>query len=273
MEIQVHETAFIIALYRARNEAESMDPYARLWVRKGLEKWADAFAVNVSPYDELLHCMRNRLIHERLLSLNQKFHNLCCINLGAGFSMYPYSQSESMETIEVDFEAVVRYKSDNIEKFTQSDELPSRSVQHLAGSITNSYDQLKITEAVSNFKGRPKVIIIEGVFFFLDTEEIRNCLSLCRQILEPGDMLLCNSFREEIADTEVWRRLMNYFSEELQSEGHATFLPHSFYDELPEFRLLERTSTLELAQELGLMSPEIDESEVLNEYLYVLQKQ
>lgn len=273
MEINVHETAFIIALYRARNEAESKDSFAHLWLRPGLGKWADDFADKVSPFDEILHCMRNRVIHDTIQEFSSSHSPSACVNLGAGFSMYPYVLPEDMMHLEVDFEEIITYKEIKTVEFTASGELPSRQVIRMSGNITNSYDQLQIEQAISDFRGMKKIVVIEGVFYFLNQEEVNSVLGLCRQIMEAGDQLLCVSFDSTIAGKPVFKRMQEYFSEELNSDGNTTSIPHTFYSTLPDFRLLQRRSTLEAARELGLVPEELEESEVLNEYIYLLEKQ
>lgn len=270
MALSVPDTAFIIAYYRANNEMASCDPYAKLWVRPGLQKWVEEFATKVSQYDELLHCMRNRYFHLTLEELVDSGSKLLCINLGAGFSMYPYNLSADLVTIEADFDDVVAYKKEAIARFTAEGSLPPREVRWINTDITRPEDQARLKTLLEDYKGYRKVIMIEGVFFFLDQDQINSVIEFCREILNTGDVLLAESFEEHTKETGVFNRLTTYFEKELHSNGTATTLPRSYYEELPGFNLKRINSTLELARKLALVPEDLHESEVLNEYCYFL---
>ncbi|KAA3621736.1 MAG: hypothetical protein DWP94_09845 [Flavobacterium sp.] len=273
MALSIPDTAFIIAYYRANNELVSCDPYAKLWVRPSLQKWVNEFATKVSEYDELLHCMRNRYFHLTLEELLGSGSKLLCINLGAGFSMYPYNLSEDLVTIEADFDDVVAFKKEAIARFTADGSLPSRKVRWINTDITRQEDQARLKTLLNDYKGYRKVIMIEGVFFFLNQGQINSVIEFCREILNTGDILLAESFEEQIKETAVFIRLKTYFEKELHSDGTTTTLPRSFYEELPGFNLKRSNSTLELARELELVPEDMQESEVLNEYCYFLVRE
>ncbi|NNM22932.1 MAG: hypothetical protein HKO54_05205 [Flavobacteriaceae bacterium] len=271
MELFVHDTAFMIAYYRAKYEEESKDPFARLWLRPGLEKWNLEFAKKVSPHDDMQHCMRNRFFYDELEQLCEAQELLLLVNFGAGFSMYPYSLSPHMRTLEVDFEEIVQYKSRKIQEFEENGLLPTRPVQHLVADITKDQDVLRTS--IAHYGNCFKVILIEGVFFFLSKKEIDAVISNCASMLDPGDYLMCVSFEDRLKQTPVFDRLTHYFSEVLKSsENPFTTLSHDFYSNLENFQLLRFENGLSLGKKLQLFPDDLDENEVLNEYYYVLQK-
>jgi len=273
MAISIPDTAFVIACYRANHEEMSCDPFAKLWVNPGLQAWVDEFAAEVSQYDEILHCMRNRYFHKTLNELLEHNSKLLCINLGAGFSMYPYNLAENLVTIEADFEDVIQFKKNAIANFETKGLLPARNVIRIECDITRKEDQLRLKSMLDSYKNYKKVIMIEGVFFFLNKDEIESVIEFCRDILDTEDVLLAESFEDHTKNTEVWKRLKNYFEKELHSSGNATTLPFSFYKNLPGFRLKRKNSTLELARELSLVPEKLEELEVLNEYCYFLVRE
>lgn len=272
MAISLPDTAFVIACYRANHEEMSCDPYARLWVKPGLQKWVDDFAEKVSEYDEILHCMRNRFFYRELKSLQNNDDKLLCLNLGAGFSMYPFNLSGEMVTIEADFEDVLAYKTKAIATFRENGSLPQRNVSFINADITSPKDQNRLKELLSKYPGYRKVIMIEGVFFFLDHEQIDIVIDFCREIMSPQDVLLTVSFEERTASTNVFHRLTSYFENELHSEGIYTTLPHRFYENLEGFQQIRTDSTHALARQLSLVPEDLEEDEVLNEYCYVLER-
>jgi O-methyltransferase involved in polyketide biosynthesis len=271
--IKVHDTAFIIAHYRSQFELLSKDPYAKLWLRPSLKKFAGSFAEHVSYHDEMLHCMRNRHFHDALQEISQQSDDFLFINIGAGFSMYPYTLPEKATTIEIDLPEIIAYKDLHTKKFTTQNKLPKRAVIHKTVDITD-IEQLKNFKSVlKKYSEKKKVILIEGVFFFLKKDEIKNLLSFCKSIQKEGDILFCVSFDEEILKTLVFKRLTSYFSLHLKSKGNPyTVLPHSFYETLNGYKLIDKNSTLSLGKKLNAIDESLKEEDVLNEYLYTLER-
>ena len=270
MAISLPDTAFAIACYRANHEHESRDPFAHLWVKPGVQKWVDVFKEKVSEYDEILHCMRNRFFHDTLKEIEEKESDLLCLNLGAGFSMYPYSMAESTVTIEADFNDVIEYKQLATDEFVNDGSLPNRNVMRKAADITNRADQVKIQSLLKKYPNHRKVVMIEGVFFFLNWTQIHDVIEFCAEILSKDDVLLTVSFDTKTASTAVFNRLISYFENELHSEGNNTTVPHEFYSNLPEFTLKGTNSSLEMARQFNLVPYDLQEESVLNEYCYYL---
>lgn len=273
MEIFVHDTAFMIAYYRAQHEDVSKDPYAQLWSRPGLKKWTDEFAKHVSTFDEILHCLRNRFFYEELKTLASQHEKLLLINLGAGFSMYPYAIADTMETIEVDFSEVAQYKTLKTESFRDLGKLPTRKVSHLSGDITDPKQQKQFKEVLKPYESYTKVILIEGVFFFLSEAQIASTLTFCKEILNADDRLMCVSFDDSLKQAAVFTRLTLYFSEVLKNDNNPyTTIPHSFYNNLDAFNLVSQSSSVQLGKQLAAIPSDLNEKEVLNEHFYVLSR-
>ncbi|MCH9659622.1 MAG: class I SAM-dependent methyltransferase [Bacteroidetes bacterium] len=273
MEIFVHDTAFMIAYYRAQHESVSKDPYASIWPGPGVKPWIDSFTEQVSPHDEILHCLRNRFFFEELQQLAAEPQPLLVINLGAGFSMYPYTLPSEVVTVEVDFDAVAQYKRAKVKSFQKEGILPHREVHFMAADITNPEEQAAIIETLETYKGYKRVVLIEGVFFFLTKDEIGKVWSFCNKILTTEDRVMCVSFEDSLLKTPVFKRLTRYFSEVLKSDHNPyTTLPHSYYEHRDGFTLLKQESGFQLGQKLGVMNSNLDSMELLNEHFYVLSK-
>jgi len=273
MEIFVHDTAFMIAYYRAQQSDLSEDPYAQLWLRPGLHKWSQQFAAKVSEHDELLHCLRNRFFYTELKTLWPEEEKVLFLNMGAGFSMYPYLLSEKIQTIELDFEEIALYKNEKTREFTSKNLLPKRSVEHWNVDITNPKNQAVLLQKLEAYRDYKKVVLIEGVFFFLTEAEINSVLSFCADLLDPKDILMCVSFDESQKETAVFKRLIDYFAEVLQSTSNPfSTLPHSYYEQLNGFNLKKQGSSFELGRNLEVIPSHIKTTEVLNEHFYILER-
>lgn len=272
MKKEVQDTAFMIAHYRAQHEGVSKDPYAKLWLTDtNLKPWADDFEEKVSEHDELLHCLRNRYFYDTLKQLTREEPETLFVNLGAGFSMYPYVLPKQTSSIEIELPQIAAHKAEKVNAFKDNGILPTRNVLHIAKNITDEQQHSDIIELVNRHKKNKTVFLIEGVFFFLNKKEIASVISLCKQIQAPGDVLLCVSFEQALANAEVFRRLKAYFTEVLDTHGNPfTTLSHSYFKEIEGYDLKTCSSTLTLGKELSCFPKDFDDTLVLDEQLYHL---
>ena len=273
MEIFVHDTAFMIAYYRAQHLEISQDPYAKLWLRPGLDQWAKQIASKITEHDDLLHCLRNRFFYTELKTLWPDEEKILFLNMGAGFSMYPYLLPDKIQTIELDFEEIALYKSEKTSIFTAEKLLPKRSVEHWNADITDSKSHAVLLEKLAAYSDYKKVVLIEGVFFFLTEAQIDAVLSFCSDLLNPGDILMCVSFDESQKETAVFKRLIHYFADVLKSADNPfSTLPHSHYKQLDGFKLIKQSSSWELGQKLEVIPHDLKVREVLNEHFYIMER-
>lgn len=271
--IPVHDTAFIIAYYRAQHEGISKDPYAKLWLRPSLRTFASDFAAQVSEFDELLHCLRNRYFLESLTELTSE-GNWLFLNIGAGFSMYPYLLPETVTTIEVDLPEIISYKETAVKKFTSEGSLPKRNVSHRAVDITDPH-QLEIFKknTISGYSNLRTVILIEGVFFFLNKTDISNLFSFAENFQKPGDIIMSVSFEDSIQSEAVFARLKTYFTTHLQAAVNPfTTFPHSYYESVPGYSLQDKSSSFALGRTLNALPRDLKETQLLNEFFYTLHR-
>lgn len=273
MELFVHDTAFMIAYYRAQHENVSRDPYAKLWLRPNLHEFTDEFAEKVSVHDELLHCLRNRFFHDALQKLAAQHEKLLLLNFGAGFSMYPFSLPDHVVSIDVDFEEIMSYKKAKTLEFNSNGLLPKRSIDFMSIDITSEIEQQRLVDAVAPYADYKKVILIEGVFFFLTNTQIETVLNLSKRLLSTGDSLMCVSFDTSLKQTQVFQRLKSYFTQVLKSDHNPyTVLPHAFYEQIDGFKYISKSSEMALGKKLGVIANNLAEETILNEYFYLLQR-
>lgn len=271
--IPIHDTAFIIAYYRSQHEDISLDPYAKLWLRPSLTSFASDFSLHVSAYDGLLHCFRNRYFLESLTQLTSEGDWLF-INIGAGFSMYPYLLSDRVTTLEIDLPEIVSFKKEAIKKFTSEGFLPHRNVSHSAADITNKRELEELTNTIkTNYIGLQTVVLIEGVFFFLNRNVIDDLLRYIADFQKAGDVTMCVSFEDSSTSQEVFERLKNYFIEHLNSKNNPfTTLPNTYYTSLSKYVLKKSSSSFQVGKEIKSLPPTLRESDVLNEFFYTLHR-
>ncbi|RDK82993.1 class I SAM-dependent methyltransferase [Marinirhabdus gelatinilytica] len=273
MSHQVEDTAFVIAHYRAQDPTFSLDNYAHLWQNKGAYEIAQKFAEQVSEFDNILHCGRNRIIFNYLQKYTALEKDILIINIGAGFSMYPYTLPEKLRHFEIDLPHVVAYKVKETEKFIRTQKLPERQVTHASFDITKKSDLESLFTEVSLDASNQRIVVMEGLFFFLPIPKIEQLLSFCRRYLNKGDIILCESYKKDIEHTGVYKKLLQFFGADfkLRSTAHGNF-PHSFYEQVEGFDVLEKSSSYDICLKNKKIPASVEEKEVLNEYVYVLER-
>mgnify|MGYP006259727237 FL=1 len=117
----VSDTAFITGYYRSLNEALSQDPWSKLWMTEKAKELGDAFVNEVSPHDPVNIQLRSRFFLEALRRYSKNHEHFGFINLGAGFTTYPYHDFMINQAIsfEYDQESVVSLKKTTADKYQQ----------------------------------------------------------------------------------------------------------------------------------------------------------
>lgn len=100
--IEIFETAFVTADFRAHDTSLSKDIYAHLWSTKRTKEYKNEYVNSVSKYEPLAHCLRNRFFLDKIKILHTKKDIEILINFGCGFSMYPFLLPKNLLHIEID---------------------------------------------------------------------------------------------------------------------------------------------------------------------------
>jgi len=272
--MKIHETAFIISTYRSYYENISKDSFAKLWNNADTDKLIPEILNDVSKHEALMHSIRNRFFYEEMNNFFIKNKGGTLLNFGSGFSMYQFSFSNSVTTIEIDKKEIVEYKKEKIDLWMQEGLLPHRDTQYLSIDF-NTSSTAQMTTAISDILSKkPIFILIEGVLFFLDRTITNTLFEVFDRIQNPADQLGVVTYLPEIEKTAVYKRLLNYFdSNNITNDSfkHQT-IPHSYFQDMDNYRIKEKTDEFELAQVYAPNHNIKIEEELLNETLYVLEK-
>jgi hypothetical protein len=129
----ISDSAFLVNESRARRSDLSGDYYAHHWVdperRERVRKLWNDFSSCVYPFDDIVLSIRNRFFLERIQAFVSNHADSALVNLGAGFTSYPFLLDRSIRVLEVDFPHVTTYKQSRIDDLTQRGVLPIRSIQ------------------------------------------------------------------------------------------------------------------------------------------------
>lgn len=191
----ISQTAFYCAGVRMQDAALDKpvcgDIYARTFMNEDglriLEKFKDERRPNAS------NVARHRIIDDILRKELAADPNLCVVIIGAGFDSRAY-RLDGGTWVELDEPQVIAYKNERLPASKSKNEL-----QRIA--IDFSTDSLE--EKLSLFAGRkPVVVVIEGVFMYLEQETITQSLQTLHRLF-PQHKLVCDLDEPKVL-REVW---------------------------------------------------------------------
>ena len=272
--MQIHETAFIISTYRSYHEDISKDIYAKLWNNPATETLIPIILKEVSEYESILHSIRNRFFYEQLKSFFSENNGGILLNFGAGFSMYQFLLDDNISTIEIDKKNIINYKKNKIDQWVKEDKLPKRDIQYISLDFNSDSEKDIIDSLNPLITEQPVFILLEGVLFFLNQAVSSKLFRVFRNLQNMGDFIGCVSYIPEIEKTKVYKRLLNYFdsnNDTNESFSHQT-IPTSYYSNLEGYRLKEHKSEFDLAPIYAPKFGVDHKNQILNEHMYLLER-
>ena len=156
------------------------DVYARRFMNedglKILEKFKDETRPNTS------NVARHRIIDDILRKELAANPDLCIVIIGAGFDSRAYRLNGGT-WVELDEPQVIAYKNER---------LPAAEATNELHRIAIDFSTDSVEEKLSAFAGRrPVVVVIEGVFMYLDEDTIKQLLQTLHRLF-PQHKLVCD---------------------------------------------------------------------------------
>ena len=273
-KLEVHETAFLISIFRASNVELSKDKFANLWSNSSSKLLSEDIINNVSEHEPFTHCLRNRYFYEALKRLIIKKEIEVIINFGCGFSMYPFLLDKSLTYIEVDKPDVIEYKKKKVLKWQTEKVLPERHIHFISSDFKRGYETDLLAKILRIKKAKPSFILIEGVLFFLTKEETNVTFNLFDQIQSKGDYIGSVSYRKEMEKAEVFNRLLKLFKDQLslgQQFNYQT-ISDDFYHNQRNYKMIDYQDYYGLSKIYSPLNAFVGQEDILNESMYLLQK-
>jgi len=274
MPTGVHDSAFIVNAFRARHPQISADPHAALWLCERHEHWATRYAQQVGQSEVLVHVLRHRFFLERLKAFLAATPDAALINIGAGFTSYPYLIPPGIPCCEVDTTLTVAFKQQKLAEFEAQGLLPARPITFLPFDDLNDPAQLSrlLAQLRTWLDGRPSLVLLEGVLFYLNLSTIENLLAGLASIQATGDIVATTSFRPEECQKAMFLRLVSYCTTDYQQAHFSpTTLPNRFYRQQRGYALLEHRNCFDLQRTYAPQEHLGVAEDVLEEDLYVMQ--
>jgi len=156
------------------------DEYAEAFMNDEGRAVFEAFADDTNPNTS--NVARHRIVDDVLRCALAKHPNLTVVLVGAGFDSRAYRLSGGT-WIELDEPAVIAYKNER---------LPLASCQNALNRIPIDFATESLADKLAKFAGRaPTVVVIEGVFMYLEASAIEQLLATLRKTF-PSHTLVCD---------------------------------------------------------------------------------
>ena len=276
LERSISDTAFLVNESRRRKESISEDIYAKHWVpHESLDRivnlW-DRFAEEVYPFDDLELSIRNKYFLSQIRSFNEEEPNAILINLGAGFTSYPFLLEHPMTSIEVDLPAIISYKKEKCRLLSEEDILPRRDLKMIAADLSNEEDLNKLESVL-----RPKMnvvrsfCLIEGVTYYLSRKAFVELLQCLQNLQLPGSLLAFDYWNSEIKTHPVFLRLNEFFKDEFQVKDY-NLLAVDDIKSISGYQVKELTNVAEQEFELLYTNHLAEHDKILPENYAVLKR-
>ena len=226
MRNTISDSAFLVNESRSRRVDISKDIYAHVWTTDETHRlWKD-FSEQVYPYDDIELSLRNRFFLDQLQSFISATKKPIFINIGAGFTSYPFLVDTSCTCIEADLPHVIDFKQRNIRSFIKDRILPERDITFIGVDLSKETDRARLQhELVSLVKNHPSFILLEGITYYLDKSVLIHLLNMFCNMQTTGSLLSCDFWDPSVVTHPIFKKFIQYFDDRF---GHKKTQYHLF---------------------------------------------
>jgi O-methyltransferase involved in polyketide biosynthesis len=249
----ISESAFLVNESRARNVKLSRDQFAHLWVTDSTRKLWEDFSRCVYPYDDIELPLRNRFFLDRLNHYNSSNPNTVFLNIGAGFTSYPYLIDEPCICIEVDYPHVIGYKRSQIDSWRNDGLLPNRQVDFIEADLTDEQDtkslKLYLEPLLAN---NSSFVLMEGLTYYLDMRVLNRLLILFAAVQSEGSVLTFDYWKPDMLSHPVFKRFQEFFCDRLGHEkSDYNLFDLDFIGSISDYDIVETNDIQKLEREMA----------------------
>ncbi len=244
----ISESAFLVNESRARRVDISQDIYAHLWISNSTKKLWDDFSKNVYQYDDIELGLRNRFFLDCLNKFVKSIVNPVFINIGAGFTSYPFLISKPCKCAEVDLSHVIDYKRKKIINWIKEKKLPERSIEFFSVDLCNSADLKRLKKFLISFiKKEKSFILLEGITYYIDKPTLNNLFKIFSDIQELDSILAFDFWNPRIEKNLVYQKFKKYWAEKFNyKENCYNLFDVDFIQNIMGYEIIELTDIQKL---------------------------
>jgi O-methyltransferase involved in polyketide biosynthesis len=271
----VHDSALLVNAFRARKAHVSVDQFAELWVSEEVNCWADKYVQQVGVTEVLVHALRHRFFLEQLMRFFEQAPDGVFVNIGAGFTNYPYLIASHIPCCEIDSPMNVVFKQQRLAELEAEGKLPPRSIQFM--TVSDLHNLAEISRLQAELKewigDRPSFILFEGVFFYLAIDTIHALYEMLTTIQKQNDLIASTSFRPEEINKIMFQQLVDYCQTDFNMQNFLpTTVATSFYEQRPGYALVTHENYYNLSRQFAPEEVLQNLEEVLEEDAYILKR-
>ena len=247
----ISESAFLVNESRARRVDISRDIYAQLWVSDSTKKlWMD-FSKNVYQYDEIELGLRNRFFLDRLNSFINSIERPIFVNIGAGFTSYPFLVDQICRCVEVDLDHIIDFKRKRIKNWIGEDRLPNRSINFISADLSNAADRNRLKSFLDPLlKKDPSFILLEGITYYLEESILNNLFEIFLDIQRLDSILAFDFWNPRIEKNSVYKKLIKFFADRFgHKENSYNLFDVDFIRDIGGYKIIELTDIQKLEKQ------------------------
>ncbi len=278
-EQHISDTAFLVNESRARKLNISQDIYAEHWIvpehRERIHSLWDDFAREVYPYDDIELSVRNRYFLENLKQTVNSNKNTVFINLGAGFTSYPFLLKQAFFSIEVDYHHVVSFKRDRIKHLQKGGVLPYRSLEFISADLSNADDRKRLKEMlIPRVKDKVSFFLLEGVSYYLPMCELLSLVNDIRTIQTTQSIFAFDFWKPALSVHPIFIKLQTFFADRFGFKvSDYNLFDFEFIKSIKGYKLVETSDAVEQERIFAGTNILSDYNKILPENYAVLVRQ
>lgn len=235
-DIKIGDSAFLVNESRSRNVELSHDRFAHLWVTERTRELWKKMEQSVYPHDAIELGIRNRFFLERLQNAIDKEGISTFVNLGAGFTSYPFLIKGECHCIEVDLPHIIEFKKEQVIRWQEQGRVPMRPIEFIPCDLNSSFELENLKVKISK-NSKPSFLLLEGLTYYLDPKSLQRIFSFALEIQGLGSFLTFDFWKPELVEHSVLNKFKKFLAEEIGYKPPQ--YNHFELPRLPGYELIE----------------------------------
>lgn len=267
------DTAFWMAGCRAELVELSKDIYAEYWLNDASRAKHKEYTTKVSPTENIALSLRNRFFLEEITTYLTQNPKAAFINIGSGFSSYPFLMPENNTYLEIDHPDNIKKKKEKIRELQKDYLLPKRNIKFYPANLEESFQvESLIPTLKEHTKGEKSFLLYEGLIYYLSKQSSERLFNLAAELQTPKSRLGIVSWNPGSFDYPVYKR----FKEFMKQKGKEIpkFIRHdpNSIANLTGYGLIQQTDYVKLSNRFKMTKPLTSKDDVFWETLTILEK-
>ncbi|GEM_PF-3617143 len=242
----VADTAFMVSWIRAQHPTLSKDHWGHLWATDVAREIGADYARVTGALNARAVCLRHRFFAETALAFSRQHPAMALVNIGAGFTSYPFLLDAAHYSIEMDLQSVIEFREARVREWMTTGALPHRTMNFCSIDLENATAEKMLRDLFLQRVGtRPTLVIMEGLLYYLTRPAVDRVFTILSEVLSPHSRIATVAWPHALQNTTVFQAVDTYFQTRLQRPPRAyTFLDADFFHTWKDLRCVETVDYL-----------------------------